>query len=143
MNNNRNFQIAIHLEISPCNIKSVEEWCYVYFVQFVTGSPRFVSKKVVKPAINPIYSTKHQVVHLDGSKPQAETYQVMARTDIRRGRWGSRNRGLKLKNINTSEYSWVNNERPYDKDIQVADYVRYDGQTLTVIKNAHKMLLAF
>ncbi len=142
---NTNLQIAKHLGIATCDIKSVEEWSNVYFVQFVTGSPRFVSKKVVKPATAPVtkVNPNHQVVYLDGSKPQAETYQVIARTDIRRGRWGSRNRGLRLKNLNTSEYSWVNHERPYDQDIQVADYVRYNGQALTVIEDPHRMLLTF
>ena len=40
--------IANHLGIATSLIKEVEEWANVLFVRFVKGSPRFVSKKVVK-----------------------------------------------------------------------------------------------
>ena len=40
--------VAKHLNISTSAIKSIEEWATVLFVQFVSGSPRFVSKKVKK-----------------------------------------------------------------------------------------------
>lgn len=38
--------VATHLNISPNQIKSVEEWASVLFVRFTVGRPRFVSKKV-------------------------------------------------------------------------------------------------
>jgi hypothetical protein len=52
----------------------------------------------------------HQVVSLDDPKLyQARTYQVLARTDIRRGRYDSQNRGLKIQDLETGEISWINN----------------------------------
>lgn len=43
-----NAQIAQHLNIVESAIKEVQEWAHVLFVKFVSGRPRFVSKKVVK-----------------------------------------------------------------------------------------------
>ena len=46
-----NAAIAQHLNIAESMIASVEEWAHVLFVRFVSGRPRFVSKKV-KSAVN-------------------------------------------------------------------------------------------
>lgn len=52
MNAQQITQIAQHLNISSNQVKEVQEWAYVYFVKFTKGSPRFVSKKVVKPVFD-------------------------------------------------------------------------------------------
>lgn len=40
--------VARHLNIAEAAIVKVEEWAHVLFVRFVSGRPRFVSKKAVK-----------------------------------------------------------------------------------------------
>ncbi|WP_036489711.1 hypothetical protein [Myxosarcina sp. GI1] len=147
---NINLQIAQHLNCAPCDLKSVEEWHNCFFVRFVLGSPRFVSKRVVKPepAVTvaiPVFankdSRKHRVQPLP--KPEFETYQVMARTAIRHGWLGSENRGLKVKNLSTKEITWINNYRPHDKDINRGDFIRFDGKDIQVIRDGMRMLLSF
>ena len=46
MNSALQAAIATYLNVSPNQIKSVEEWASVLFVRFTVGRPRFVSKKV-------------------------------------------------------------------------------------------------
>lgn len=40
--------VAKHLNLVETLIAEVQEWAHVLFVRFTSGSPRFVSKKVVK-----------------------------------------------------------------------------------------------
>lgn len=42
-----NAQIAQHLNIAEALIAEVQEWAHVLFVKFISGRPRFVSKKAV------------------------------------------------------------------------------------------------
>lgn len=107
----------------------------------VTNCPREAKPA---PRINSRINPRHQVISLsDPELYQSRTYQVLARTDIRRGRYDSRNRGLKIRDIETGEISWINNERPYDRDINKGDYVRFDGKILTLIKNGAAMAISF
>ena len=148
--------IAKYLNIEVADIREVRNFQYVYFVIFnIRRRPTFVSKREIaaREALKSIFPPaldltpkgyNHQVVSLDDPKLyQARTYQVLARTDIRRGRYDSRNRGLKIRDIETGEISWINNERPYDRDINKGDYVRFDGKILTLIKNGAAMAIAF
>lgn len=41
-----NAQVAQHLNIAESLIAEIQEWAHVLFVRFVSGRPRFVSKKV-------------------------------------------------------------------------------------------------
>ncbi|MDJ0570393.1 MAG: hypothetical protein QNJ53_15310 [Pleurocapsa sp. MO_192.B19] len=102
-------------------------------------------KSILPPALDfTPRGHRHQVISLnDPELYQARTYQVLARTDIRRGRYDSRNRGLKIRDIETGEISWINNERPYDRDIDKADYICYDGKNITLIEDGAAMAYAF
>ncbi|MBE9167574.1 hypothetical protein IQ238_08605 [Pleurocapsales cyanobacterium LEGE 06147] len=125
--------IADYLNIEVADIREVRPFQYVYFVIFnIRRRPTFASKREIaaRDALKSIFppaldltpkgycgAIAHRVVTLDDPKHyQARTYQVLARTDIRRGRYGSYNRGIKIKDIETGEISWINNERPFDRD---------------------------
>ncbi len=148
--------IAEYLNIKVTDIREVRPFQYVYFVIFnIRRRPTFVSKREIaaREALVSIFpsaldltprSHRHQVISLDDPKLyQSRTYQVLARTGIRHGRYDSRNRGLKIRDIETGEISWINNERPYDRDIDRADYIRYDGKNITLIEDGVAMAIAF
>ena len=148
--------IAEYLNIEVSDIREVRPFQYVYFVIFnIRRRPTFVSKREIAAleALKSIFPPaldltpkgyNHQVFSLDDPELyQARTYQVLARTDIRRGRYDSRNRGLKIRDIETGEISWINNERPYYRDIDKADYIRYDGKNITLIEDGAAMAVAF
>ncbi len=148
--------IAEYLNIEVIDIREVRSFQYVYFVIFnIRRRPTFVSKREIaaREALKSIFPPaldltpkgyRHQVISLSDPKLyQARTYQVLARTDIRRGRYGSRNCGLKIRDIETGEISWINNERPYDRDINKGDYVRFDGKILTLIEDGAAIAIAF
>ena len=152
--------IAEYLNIKVTDIREVRSFQYVYFVIFnIRRRPTFVSKREIaaREALASIFPPaldltprghRHQVISQvislgDPKLYQARTYQVLARTDIRRGRYDSRNRGLKIRDIETGEISWINNERPYDRDIDKADYIRYDGKNITLIEDGAAMAYAF
>jgi hypothetical protein len=152
--------IAEYLNIEVADIREVRPFQYVYFVIFnIRRRPTFVSKREIaaREALKSIFpptldlthkgycgSIAHQVVSLDDPKlHQARTYQVLARTNIRRGRYGSRNRGLKIQDLETGEISWINNERPFDRDIDKGDYIRYNGKNINLIENGAAMAIAF
>lgn len=58
--------VANHLNISPNQIKSVEEWASVLFVRFTVGRPRFVSKKVKSMVDDRIPRTLAEARELSG-----------------------------------------------------------------------------
>ena len=108
--------IAEYLNIEVADIREVRNFQYVYFVIFnIRRRPTFVSKREIaaREALKSIFPPaldlmprgyNHQVVSLDDPKLyQARTYQVLARTNIRRGRYDSRNRGLKIRDLETGD----------------------------------------
>lgn len=117
---NLRFQIAKSLGIRPNLIKSIEEWNNCYFVTFVFGRPKFVSKRVVKP------------VEVKPTPNRNRLHTVVARTEVRNGWYlGSKNRGLLVRDTNGEE-SWINHFR-LDQDIQIGDQLHYDGFRITQI----------
>ncbi len=100
-------QIARLLNKTINLIKCVEEWTNCYFVRFVFGSPKFVSKNLIKPIFYENMTAEIEKTNC----------RVIARTDVRRARVAgiyaneANSRGLLVQELDSKEEYWVNNWR--------------------------------
>jgi hypothetical protein len=104
-----NSQIAWAIRVPPNRIRTVEEWANCYFVKFIFGSPKFISKKLIKPVLPakrmiepPVERIKCQVIARTALR-QAYLHGVWAKTD--------NSRGLLVRELDTKEQYWINNYR--------------------------------
>lgn len=63
--------VASHLNIAESLIRSIEEWANVLFVRFVSGSPRFVSKKALKKEMPALEGSEKQIAWGQDIREQA------------------------------------------------------------------------
>lgn len=66
--------VANHLNITESLIAEIQEWASVLWVRFVSGRPRFVSKKVLKvekPILDNVAKQLEQAKRIEGKKRHA------------------------------------------------------------------------
>lgn len=65
------------------------------------------------------------------------TFEVLANSKLRKSTCGHTrgltNRGLKIRDLETSNVSWVNNYRTDVLDPQKGDFIRWDGRNVLCI----------
>jgi hypothetical protein len=118
-NTSLHVQIARLLNKAIDLIKQIEEWANCYFVKFAIGSPKFISKKLIRQE-----TMKHD-------NTEKFSCKVIARTKVRHARVGSvyankaNSRGLLVQELDSKEEYWVNNWRVDRFDPDKGDLIVY------------------